>query len=366
MTRLLFAGDLLVAQDHTHLADAPLTDFIRGHDIACVNLEGPLPTDARPIAKIGCPLTQASHTPELLRATGFNLVTLANNHIADYGLTGIATTTAKLSDLTTLGAGNTLDETYRHHTITHSGTRFSFINLAEWGFGAAEGEDGGFAWLFHPRVPELLRTARADGDVLIVIVHAGAELATIPLPQWRTHYRTLIDAGVDIVVGHHPHVLQGYETYKTGHIFYSLGNFLFPISQQADGELGVGGVLSLSFTDRTLSDWSLRPLTLKNGYPTLDDRPAATSHAKDLNDQLSSPRYETLVRELTHKLWHTQYHHLYESAVGGFHTLRGLLRALRDQVTGRLPKHDLLTHNLRIETHRFVVETFTTNRSKDQ
>ena len=359
MTRLLFAGDLLVTKDHTQLANATLSDFIRGHDIACVNLEGPLPSSGTAITKIGCPLTQATHTPAFLRAAGFTHITLANNHIADYGAVGIAATIAGLRDFTTLGAGSTLDDTYRHHVTTHDGTRFGLVNLAEWGFGAAE-HTGGFAWLFHPRVAALLAAARADCDVLIAVVHAGAELATIPLPQWRAHYRALIDAGVDIVIGHHPHVLQGHELYRDGHIFYSLGNFLFPVTKQADGARGVGGVLSLSFTGHNLSNWSLRPLTLKDGLPILDDRPETAAYVQDLDEQLTSPRYDTLVTELVTKLWHAQYRHFYESAVGGFHTLRGFLRALRDFATGRLPHHDLLTHNIRIETHRFaVLEKFT-------
>ncbi len=365
MTRLLFAGDLLVTKDHTKIADTTLTDFIGTHDIAWVNLEGPLSADTMPITKIGCPLVQAPDTTAtLLKDTGFTHIALANNHIADYGLAGITATTARLSNFITLGAASTVDEVYRYHTVTHDGTRFGFVNLAEWGFGAAEGDGGGFAWLFHPRVPALLRMARADCDILIAIVHAGAELATIPLPQWRAHYRALIDAGVEIVVGHHPHVLQGHELYRDGHIFYSLGNFLFPITAHADNQIGVGGVLSLSFTGHILNDWSLRPLTLKDGLPTLDDRPEATAHVQNLSEQLKSPRYETIVSELVSKLWHTQYRHFYESAVGGFHTFRGFLRALRDHLTGRLPNHALLTHNLRIETHRFVVETYTAFSSK--
>ncbi len=355
MTRLLFAGDLLVTRDHTKLTDARLADFIRSHAIACVNLEGPLPSSGTARTKIGRPLTQADSTPKLLHATGFNLINLANNHIADSGLSGIAATTAGLADMTIIGADTTLENTYRHTTITEDGTRFGFVSLAEWGFGAAEGDEGGFAWLFHPRVPELLRIARADSDVLIAVVHAGVELATVPLPAWRAHYRALIDAGVDVVVGHHPHVLQGHESYRDGHIFYSLGNFLFPITKQTDGQLGVGGVLSLSFTGRTLSHWALRPLTLEDGYPTLDDRPEAATYVQTLSEQLKSPQYETLVSELVTKLWHTQYRHFYESAVGGFHTFRGFLRSLRDHMSGRLPNYTLLTHNLRIETHRFAV-----------
>lgn len=359
MTRLLFAGDLLVTHSHHQLADPTLTAFIKAHDVTCVNLEGPLPGGDSPLPKIGPALQQAPHAPTLIKEAGFNLITLANNHTADYGLTGIAATKVGLGDLTTLGAGTTPEEAYRPHTITHDGTRFGFVNLAEWGFGAAERDQGGFAWLFHPQTPALIQQARAASDVLIAIVHAGTELTTIPLPQWRTHYRALIDAGVDIIVGHHPHVLQGHEVYGTGHIFYSLGNFLFPLTKQSDGELGTGGVLSLTFTGTTLSDWSLRPLTLAGGYPTLDDRPEAAAHLSDLNDQLSSPRYQPLVATLVKRQWEQHYRHFYESAVGGFHTLRGLLRALRDRLLGRLPNHLLLAHNLRIETHRYVMTLFT-------
>jgi len=77
------------------------------------------------------------------------------------------------------------------------------------------------------RITKHIRSAKASVDVLAVSVHFGAELTTTVTPHQKIIAHTAIDAGADMVIGHHPHILQGIEAYKKGLIFYSLGNLVF-------------------------------------------------------------------------------------------------------------------------------------------
>ena len=82
--------------------------------------------------------------------------------------------------------------------------------------------------------------------MLIVQVHAGVELLDVPIPEWRAKYRQLIDLGADVVIAHHPHVMQGIEEYKGKLICYSLGNFYFDYPSNHP-QWNTGAMLTLDF-----------------------------------------------------------------------------------------------------------------------
>jgi poly-gamma-glutamate synthesis protein (capsule biosynthesis protein) len=364
MTKLLFAGDALLSDPTTFGVTDDLHTLITSHDVASVDVEGPETKASTPIKKFGPALKQATGALAALKRAGFTLFHAANNHIADYGLTGITDTIAAAGDTPLLGVGTTFTDTYRLHLTILQGRRFGFLSFAEWGFGAAdETSHAGFAWINHPAVTKLIRDARAQVDVLIVQVHAGVEKVSIPLPEWRTRYRELIDLGATLVVAHHPHITQGFERYGQGMIFYSLGNFL--LDSEPNLEPGsYGAVLSVEFSENQIADARLIPiLVTTTGQVGIDHRPEAAAHLTHLCTQLTDS-YDTLVASTVLDLWQTRYQHFYQTSLGGFRTLRGFVRSLIRATEGETVNYRLLSHNLNIESHRFVAMRVAKIRTK--
>ncbi len=364
MIKLLFAGDVVVSNAHNPIATPELTSFIKSHDLACVDIEAPETAGSAGIAKFGPHLRQASGGLARIAEAGFTLFHAANNHIADFGQPGITDTIAAAGSVPILGIGHHHEDTYKLHLTVIKGRRFGFLSFAEWGFGAADtAEGGGFAWVNHPSVGKLVRDSRSKVDVLIVQVHAGVEEVDIPLPEWRTCYRELIDQGANVVIAHHPHVTQGTERYGRGMIFYSLGNFLLG---NANGKTpgSYGAVLSIAFDENQISESTLHPLTTTpEGVVSLDERKEARDHIAAL-DTLLGEGYEALVDRTVTSLWQSRYRHFYQRSLGGFHSVRGFIKTLLRAAEGETVDYRLLSHNLNIESHRFVAMRLSKLRSK--
>lgn len=181
-----------------------------------------------------------------LMDSGIDVVSLANNHVYDYTAVGFADTVAalKTAGLPFVGAGLSWNEAVAPYESATGPAR-----VALWALGAFPVERTGFNGLKHASVqrgePGLLwaddaavqaigdamAARRGSGQLLIVSVHAGLEYTYGPYGTQTSLYRKLVDLGADVVLGHHPHVLQPMEWYegpeRSGLIVYSLGNFVF-------------------------------------------------------------------------------------------------------------------------------------------
>jgi poly-gamma-glutamate synthesis protein (capsule biosynthesis protein) len=162
-----------------------------------------------------------------------NVVTLGNNHVLDYGTEALQDTFTTLQgvDIQYVGAGNNLKEAREtkyfdmgEKTIAVLGAS-RVIPVTDWN--AGENKPGLFTTYDPTALIAEIETAKAQSDYVIVYVHWGIEKKNHPEEYQRKMARQYIDAGADLVVGSHPHVLQGVEYYKDKPIIYSLGNFMF-------------------------------------------------------------------------------------------------------------------------------------------
>lgn len=200
-------------------------------DITIANLESP-------IARGGTEFTEKKFRflaePELavaLRKSGINLVTLANNHSLDFGGDALAETLKHLeaAGIAWIGAGENLAEARKMALFTIKGKKIVFLGYSltqptEFFAGSTRpGTAPGFEKIYV----EDIRRARKEADYVIVSFHWGTEGKQEIQPYQRNVAHKAIDAGADVIIGHHPHVLRGIERYKTGIVFYSLGNFTF-------------------------------------------------------------------------------------------------------------------------------------------
>jgi poly-gamma-glutamate capsule biosynthesis protein CapA/YwtB (metallophosphatase superfamily) len=171
-------------------------------------------------------------TVQSLVNAGFDIVTLANNHMMDYGPLALTDTLNALNEAKILhtGAGMNLKEAREPAIITTpDGTNFAFLAYSLvypeifWANSSRPGTPYGDPSYFIPDI----KRAKTLADFVVVSFHWSDELHYYPSNYQKAYGRQCIDAGASIVLGHHPHVLQGLEVYKSGLIAYSLGNFLF-------------------------------------------------------------------------------------------------------------------------------------------
>jgi hypothetical protein len=242
--------------------------LIKRSDIAITNLESPIIDGGTPILKTGPNLKSGPDTLQVLNKAGFNLVTLANNHIMDYGSEGLSSTmeACKKAGIETVGAGKSLEEAAMPRVVEIQGVRISVINIAENEFGTTHNHSPGGNPLNPVKNYYAIREAKKNADIVIVIVHGGHEHYELPSPRMKETYRFFVDAGADAVIGHHTHCYSGYELYKGAPIFYSLGNFLFDMEGECKGETSwnTGFLVELEITDGKI-DFEIQPY-VQNGF----------------------------------------------------------------------------------------------------
>lgn len=229
MARLFVCGDIVNQFSGIQFVSEALRAIILDCDYAIGNLEGVVaPSDGKALS-----MMQHCSTLNSLKEAGFDLLLLANNHIADYGFDSLNHTCKQIryNGLDHMGAGFSYDEVYAPKIInTTDGISIGFVNIceAQAGFWEKDSQRYGYAWIGHPNIDSIIIELRMKVDYLIVFVHAGLEHYRLPLNSYRRLYRHYCDLGADYVVASHPHVPQGIEHYNNSSIVYSLGNFFFP------------------------------------------------------------------------------------------------------------------------------------------
>lgn len=162
-----------------------------------------------------------------LKNTHFKIMHIGTNHILDFGSEGLEETVKHLDErgIRHIGAGKSIQEARKPTIITKDGIFFGFLGYCL--SYPASSNIPGCAPLKLDIIREDIQKLRGKVSFLIVSLHHGIEYSFYPYPEYIDLVHSLVDAGADIILGHHPHVLQGYERYKKGFIIYSLGNFVF-------------------------------------------------------------------------------------------------------------------------------------------
>jgi poly-gamma-glutamate capsule biosynthesis protein CapA/YwtB (metallophosphatase superfamily) len=209
-------------------ATAPL---LREGDLTVANLEGPLTARGRPEVEKRFTFRVPPASAAVMRRAGIDAVALGNNHVLDQGRVGLEDTLAALREagIAASGAGMTEREARTPARVVRRGVRIALLSYSNtfpeefW----AKGPSPGTAYGAMDAVEADVRAARRDADMVIVSFHWGAELAPDPKEYQTKLGRLAVDAGADLVLGTHPHTLQGIEWYRGALVFYSLGNFAF-------------------------------------------------------------------------------------------------------------------------------------------
>lgn len=219
----------IIAEHGQDYPSARIRDLLKA-DIELGNLECPITQRGDKQSKKWNFRAKAKNLAALKKA-GFGVLNVANNHSYDYGLVGFTDTlrAVKKAGFAIIGGGRNLAEASRPRVFEVDGIRVGLLGFTSTFPQQAWAKPGKPGVLFsdYDRVPELVRAAKEKCDVLVVSFHGGTELAEDPNDIQKAFMHQAVDAGADIVLGHHPHVLQPAEVYKGKPILYSLGNFFF-------------------------------------------------------------------------------------------------------------------------------------------
>lgn len=211
------------------------------HDVLFGNLEGPVSLRGVDLKN----LYSFRMTPEVLPAlvrVGFDVLSVANNHIGDWGREALEDTLNNLDSagLLAVGAGLRTEDVFQPTIIKKNGLTIGFLAASDVGPEWLQPKDGesGVSLAADPRFLEAVKQAAGQTDFLVVSFHFGDEYQIEPNDRQKSLARAAIDAGARLVVGHHPHVRQPIERYGAGVIAYSLGNFIFDQNFSAETKRG--------------------------------------------------------------------------------------------------------------------------------
>jgi poly-gamma-glutamate capsule biosynthesis protein CapA/YwtB (metallophosphatase superfamily) len=219
--------------------------LFQNSDLNILNLECPITTAGKEhqILKTGPHLKgNSSAVYEVAELLNINLLTLANNHILDYGEQGLKDTISflKQNNFSFVGAGGILSEAKKVFRKNIKGKSFSVINFAENEWCSATSHSGGANPMNIIDNVHQIQEEKKVSDYVLVIIHGGHEYYNLPSPRMVQQYRFYAENGANAIIGHHTHCISGYEEYNGVPICYSLGNFLFTEnSKYADWNIGL-------------------------------------------------------------------------------------------------------------------------------
>jgi len=297
IVRLMAVGDVMLARTvgEVILRDGAAAPFsgvastLNAADLLVGNLECAIAERGEPQPK-RYTFRAPPQAAEALALAGFDVVGLANNHSLDYGPEALADTLALLAEqqIAAAGAGQNAAAARTPVVVERNGVRVAFLAYVDVPVESRTGFDTrswiadeaapGVVWAEVEHISADVLAARSRADLVIVLLHSGWESHDIIRAQ-RVEARAAIDAGAALVLGSHPHVLQGVESYHGGLIVYSLGNFVF------DGFTfpeNYSVIFTAVLTRRGVEAYDWIPIIVENGLPRL----AAPGEAPEILSRL--------------------------------------------------------------------------------
>ncbi len=277
-TTIFFAGDIMLsrnvarkiytANDFT-LPFIKVAELIKSEDISFANLESPFFDQGNHFVEGSLIFNADPKSIEGLKLAGFDVLSTANNHSLDQGIQGLNFTNQLLSDQGILAIGtfpnNKADLDPTQNVIKRNDILFGFLAYSYSGL-----NDGGKT--ISPNVADFNNLEKLKQDILgmrghssdlvIVSMHAGTEYTREPAQQQIAFAHAAIDAGADLVIGHHPHWIQTIEQYKGKWIFYSLGNFVFDQMWSPDTKEGL--TIFATYKNSELTKIELKPVIIED------------------------------------------------------------------------------------------------------
>lgn len=271
-TVLVFGGDVMLGRavrdqivrlgnNDGAWATKNIAAEFKNADMSFVNLESPFTTG--PALSNGMIFRADPKHITALTSAGIDVVSLANNHERNQGTTGITTTidTLTKNKIQYSGAGKTEKDAYAPAIVKTKNQKIAILSYAYNERIQNNKQVPTVASMDTTILKAEVKKAKAKGYLVVVSMHAGAEYTITPNAQQKKFARTAIDAGADLVIGHHPHWVQGIEKYRGKPIVYSLGNLIF--DQPWSIETQQGAVARVTVKNKKVTKIEMLPVKIE-------------------------------------------------------------------------------------------------------
>lgn len=258
---VLIAGDIIPRRNYELFSEgkvdqlfAPeILELFRNADFRICNLEGALTESEEKLPKCGPSIKAPPETALTLHSLGIDCVTLANNHITDFGTSGYLDTckTLEKNGIQYFGAGHSINDIQTHFSTVLHGRRITFYAVSETVFNIPSDTSVGVNLYDEYRVCNELKSLKENCDCLIVLYHGGAEYFQYPTPWIQCRFHRMVECGADLVIAQHSHCIGAKEDYCGAYLLYGQGNFHFVQSDEPQ-LTGEGLLLELHITDETV------------------------------------------------------------------------------------------------------------------
>lgn len=240
---------------------------LKDSDILFANLEGDVSDVGNNVGSKYSFRMDPSVLP-VVKEAGFDIVSFANNHVGDWNISAFKDTLSRLEEngILKTGAGINKIDASSPTIIEKNGVKFGFLGFSDVGPNWIEAKEDtpGILLASDPNLKTIIANAKTKCDVLIVSFHWGVEYKTVHNTHQEELAHAAIDSGADMIIGHHPHVMQDIGEYKDKPIVYSLGNFIFDQYFSTDTMRGM--LFSATFQGTNLKETSHRIITLNKKY----------------------------------------------------------------------------------------------------
>lgn len=285
MITLLAVGDIMLKTKSGGDPFKNVSALLREKDILFGNLETVLTTSRSPREKA---VRLGSHPDQIrfLKGAGFDVMNIANNHVYDYGAGGFSEEMRLLEEAEIVAIGGGTTENANQWIFEKNGVSVGFLGYTDVGFLSSREQSVFIAEMNLERMIAKIQALKSSTDFIIVSLHWGHENVPYPSPKQINSAHALIEAGAHVILGHHPHVVQGVEEYQGGLIAYSLGNFQF------DGALSYTKprssiILKIGLTKNHPVSFDCLPVCLDDQHVPALDRSGDTLHMlKKLSDPI--------------------------------------------------------------------------------
>jgi len=284
---LFFVGDIMLGRGVEYMINKQgkgdfkfsflkIASELQKSDILFANLEGPISDRGVRVGSI----YSFRFKPEAIDGLvygGFDILSLANNHMLDYQRIALEDTMniLKENNIDYVGAGFNKEEAFSLKIKEIKNTRIGFLaytNLGPGNWKAGE-KNSGMAWISENDIGEIaedIKKSKKEVDILIISLHAGEEYEENPTSFQTSFAMNCIENGADLVVGHHSHVVQKIERYNDGWIAYSLGNFIF--DQGFSEETMKSIILKVAIKDKKIKEISSEDIKINKYFqPDFDN-----------------------------------------------------------------------------------------------
>ncbi len=294
MINLIFSGDFapiskveILTNHEMESAFLGIRKLLENVNLHITNLECPLTNYSKSIDKTGPVLKATRESINSLKVANVKIACLANNHIRDYNDQGILDTIeiCTQNGIDTIGAGENYEAAKKILYKNINNTNIAFINYCEAEFSIADLEHAGANPIDQIQIFYDIQKAKKEAEFVFVIIHCGHEYYSYPTSRIKKLFHYCADLGASAVIGHHSHVIGGYEIYNGVPLLYSLGNFVFYDNEMSNENWQLGLLAELRLLSNKRIELEIHPI--KQVYDPYSIELIEESEKKEILNRIS-------------------------------------------------------------------------------